>query len=1077
MAILKPNISPTVKFTETDLTFTSQNFGITSLGIAGEFPKGRAFDPIEIKDFTTFKKCFGELDACTFPDSQQPIYEGSYIAQQYLKESNTLFVSRVLGLSGYDAGDAWCITLGAALDPSTITTTNTSNFTATIKYAGGAVSNVAFSNTLLQELYDKGEIASTLLGSSSLTTGSTVSVANTFIGNCETFEGARFTMTLLTSDETYICITGSTTINSEVLVTSETQNCVIDYSGGTISTDSTFIITVENSIVLQNLTTNELTLIPQGILTLVGGTITHTSETSLTISDGTIYLPNGDVLSGGEYQICSFNGNTAVYNCETFNGINYAVTTGTTVITTPVTSGTTQLVVSQIPSGLIEQTFSGTVIEMSGTPYALYDNSVVAMFRSFAEYDGDEILNFKVEGNVINLEATNTCPIKPLDSFLIKGTTTSGESFEYNVSLDRTKKNYILRVFQQFIPCCPSLTPLYIEESFINYFEYLLNNNLLYCIKPQMCYTQSLDDYKEPYQGATTPWIVSELRGNRMFRLFRFHTFSDGQAANRDIKVSITNIKPDAKTFDVEVRSFGDTDARPVILESFRNVTLRKQDNNYIARRIGTVDGDYILNSKYIMVELGSQCKDESFPSGFEGYPIRDYECAVAPKIFYKKEYANTDRVRQVYLGFSDTIGFDADLFNYLGKPSDPDLAFWTGTTKGYHLDVNASGATIDGVGTIYFETGNAEFQNEADLVGTDYEKIYARKFTMMVYGGFDGWDIHRKSRTNTDLYTVNGVQAQKGLTSGAFDVYSSPNINEGSTVVNSDYYAYLEAIRALSNRDSIRINLLATPNVNTTQNSNLVEDTIEMVENERCDTFYVVTTLDTDSSGLVLQPQDVVGAIDGLFDSNYTATYFPWGQFLDNANNVYVWLPATAEAMRIFALTDKVRRPWYAGAGKERGVTEFLQARKKLTESERDVLYEGRVNSLATFKEANNTSPVYIWGNRNLQIASSALDRINVRRLLLYTRRLIEDVAVTLLFEQNDEEVRRQFESLVNPLLANIRNERGIFDFRIVVDRSNESFNSNEMKAKIQLKPVRTLEYINVEFVLTPVGVSFTDN
>ena len=1075
MAISKPNLAPSIKFTETDLTFsTGRNFGVTSLGISGEFLKGRAFTPISIDNVELFTQVFGESNACKFEGTSQPIYEGVYIAKQFLKESDQLFVSRVLGLTGYDAGDAWGISFGAALDPSTVAITGTSSFTATINYVNGNVGSVSFSNSTLQDLYDAGQIANSSLGSSTLLTGDTVLVGNAFLGNCETFVGARFNMTVTNKIETYICITGETSVSETVQVPSEVQNCLVIYSGGTVTYDSTFIITVENSVVVQNVTTNELTIVPSGFLTLVGGTITHGVDGSITIEDGSIFFPNGDVFTGGEYKICDLNDNTAVYNCETIDGINYTLTTGTTIIFNTVTSGTTQQIVSQIPSGLIQLDFSGTVTELSGMPYAQYDNMVVALMRSYASYDGDEILNFQVEGNVISIESIDGGTIYPTDDFLIKGTKVNGSTFEYNVSLDKSKSNYIARVFGNFIPCCRTNNPLYVEDLFENSFNYLLDNNLVYCIKPSICYINTLDNYKEPYQGAMTPWVVSELRGNRVFRLFRVHTFTDGNTANTDIKVSITNIRPDAKTFDLQVRGYGDTDKKPVILESYSRLTFREQDNNFIGRRIGTVDGNYVLNSKYIMIELAADCLDESFPAGFEGYPVRDYDCMTNPLLVYKTQYNPTDRVRQVYLGLNDVLGFDADFFDYKGRPADPDVPFWTGTTKGFHMDSNATSATVEGYGVVQFETGIHSFKNEADLAGTSYEQLIARKFTLVPFGGFDGWDIHRKRRTNTDLYTVTSSLGQKGLTSGAFDIYSSENINDGQTVINSDYYAYLEGIRSLRNRNEFRINLLATPGINTNEHSNLVEESIEMCESERCDTFYIPTTLDTDDAGQVLRVNDVVSSIQDLFDTSYAATYFPWGQFLDEVNNVFIWIPPTAEVMRVYALNDKLRRPWFAPAGVEMR-TQFKQARKKLREDEMDILYTNRMNYLATFKQADGSSPVYVWGNNTLQLADTALTDINVRRLLLYTQRLIEDVGLPLLFDQNDEAVRRKFENKVNPILANIRNERGLIDFKVVLDRSNEAFSSNEMKGKIQIAPTRALEYINIEFVLTPAGVSVT--
>ena len=184
------------------------------------------------------------------------------------------------------------------------------------------------------------------------------------------------------------------------------------------------------------------------------------------------------------------------------------------------------------------------------------------------------------------------------------------------------------------------------------------------------------------------------------------------------------------------------------------------------------------------------------------------------------------------------------------------------------------------------------------------------------------------------------------------------------------------------------------------------------------------------------------------------------------------VWLPATLEVLRNIALTDNVAFPWFASAGYTRGLTNALQARVKLTEDQRDILYDGRINPMATFSDEG----VVIWGNKNLQIKDSALDRINVRRLLLQTRKLISAVAVRLLFEQNDQIVRNQFLGLVNPILDNIKRERGIADFRVQLSSDPEEIDRNEMRGKIFLKPVPSLEYIIIEFNVTPTGASFDD-
>jgi hypothetical protein len=191
-----------------------------------------------------------------------------------------------------------------------------------------------------------------------------------------------------------------------------------------------------------------------------------------------------------------------------------------------------------------------------------------------------------------------------------------------------------------------------------------------------------------------------------------------------------------------------------------------------------------------------------------------------------------------------------------------------------------------------------------------------------------------------------------------------------------------------------------------------------------------------------------------------------------DSENSINIFLPPTLEVVKDIALTDNIAFPWYATAGYTRGRTVAIQPRTKLTESQRDTLYEGRINPMAFYSDEGTL----IWGNKNLQVADSALDRLNIRRLLLQTRKLISAVAVRLLFEQNDQIVRNQFLNLVNPILDNIRRERGLSDFRVQLSSDPEEIDRNEMRGKIFLKPIPTLEFIILEFNVTPTGASFDD-
>ena len=154
------------------------------------------------------------------------------------------------------------------------------------------------------------------------------------------------------------------------------------------------------------------------------------------------------------------------------------------------------------------------------------------------------------------------------------------------------------------------------------------------------------------------------------------------------------------------------------------------------------------------------------------------------------------------------------------------------------------------------------------------------------------------------------------------------------------------------------------------------------------------------------------------------------------------------------------------------RGIVNSIKARKKLTQEDRDVLYVGRLNPIATFADVGTV----IWGNKTLQVRESALDRINVRRLLLQARKLISAVSVRLLFDQNDEQVRQDFLNAVNPILDAIRSDRGLYDFRVTVSSDTEDLDRNQLVGKIYIKPTRSLEFIDITFFITPTEASFED-
>jgi hypothetical protein len=370
----------------------------------------------------------------------------------------------------------------------------------------------------------------------------------------------------------------------------------------------------------------------------------------------------------------------------------------------------------------------------------------------------------------------------------------------------------------------------------------------------------------------------------------------------------------------------------------------------------------------------------------------------------------------------------------------------------------------------------------EDRMAGSIYEYVNLRKFTVYFYGGFDGWDIYRSERTNTDNFKMTQYQGYINQESGegySFSKIQNPDLLQlNQNGITSDWYAYLSGIRQFANPEANDINVLATPGIDYVNQKLLVDETIEMVEEERADSIYVVTTPDKPSGagdyvGEMYTPEDaVLNLEDTDIDSNYTCTYYPWIKYFDQDNSQYIFLPPTKDVVRNFAKTDNQTYPWFAPAGINRGDVDCIKAKFITKLADEDTLYEGRINPIKTFAQDGPK----IWGQKNLQVNESQLNRIAVRRLLLRIRKLVAISCIGLIFEPNDTTVKQSFISAVSPILDSIRNNRGISDYRIEVDDSVESRERRELPAKIYFKPYNTLEYITIDFVLTPEGVNFND-
>ena len=1063
-------VSPGVYTSERDLTFVAQSVGVTTLGIVGETLQGPAFEPIFITNFDEYQVYFGGTSPEKFTNTQIPKYETSYIAKAYLQQSNQLFVTRVLGLSGYDAGPSWSITTIGNVDPGTVgLSANTSglqivNFTGTT----GGSSNVVITGTL-----------------PSLISADFYNPYTTFNGGSSTLN-ANF-QSFIANEIVY---QSTASLNA--------QSGTTALFWGTVS-DATF-----NSVTGAT----------------IGAGLSAYSET-FGVSNVLLSQANLSATTNDPWYYALFD-YSQVASVGSYNGYGFGTTLGA---------------INSIGVG----SYSGYCIvsgtTYSGTPYSGWDDLVIATLRSrgITNYSATQSGPLYQVTGITDVQMVCTGSYSavtkdPYATFVVSGITKDADTFTFETSLLSTDTEYLSKVFgRSNFGKDRTEVPLFVEEV---YSSLLLNGYRQGKVRGLNCDLIELNSavsqdsgsigfYLEQYQTPETPYLVSELRGNKVYKLFKFKLISDGNAANRLVKISIGNISFNNGTFDVFVRDFYDNDQNVRVIESFTNCSLNPTLNNYVANKIGTANGEYNLNSKYIMLEMSDEAPEDALPCGFDGYIMRNYDQAQPPFIVYKTKYlqpgdviynppfgstsgadnpviSNGENPRKAYLGISNITGVDYDYFEYKGKQLPANLETdttgpsWTYQIKGFHMDSGATVVTmfdtLTSATTQAFEVGAGSFNSEPVDTDNPYYRLNTRKFTLYPYGGFDGWDIYREYRTNSDTFALGQTGYKRGAAPssqfptatgwGAFKQISGPN---QEVWANTDYYAYKWGQSTFANPEAVNINVFTTPGIDYVNNSNLVEDAIDMVETDRADSIYICTTPDfnlflptfSDVSEGLIYPQETVDNLEETgIDSNYTATYYPWVLTRDSVNNTQIYLPATAEVTKNLALTDNIAFPWFASAGYTRGLVNSIKARKKLTQEDRDTLYKGRINPIATFSDVGTV----IWGNKTLQIRESALDRINVRRLLLQARKLISAVAVRLLFEQNDDKVRQDFLDSVNPILDSIRRDRGLIDFRVTVSNTPEDLDSNTLTGKIFLKPTRALEYIDIEFVITPTGASFDD-
>jgi uncharacterized protein len=335
-------------------------------------------------------------------------------------------------------------------------------------------------------------------------------------------------------------------------------------------------------------------------------------------------------------------------------------------------------------------------------------------------------------------------------------------------------------------------------------------------------------------------------------------------------------------------------------------------------------------------------------------------------------------------------------------------------------------------------------------MTGSNSVDMAKRQFTLAFQRGFDGMSPATKINLAGDISNTN---------SQGFNL---------STSTSSGSVAYSKAIAAISNADEYDINMVVTPGVVRRLHPAVTTEVIDMVES-RQDCFYIADFVGVTDS--ISQVVDEASAVD----SNYAATYYPWVKTIDTNTNKLTSVPPSVLLPAVFASNDRLAAEWFAPAGLNRGgIVGAVSVLNRLTHSERDTLYENKVNPIASFPGQG----IVAFGQKTLQDKASALDRINVRRLLITVKKYIASTSRFLVFEQNTAQTRNRFLNTANPYLEGIQQRQGLYAFRVVMDETNNTpdvIDRNILAGQIFLQPAKTAEFIVIDFNILPTGASFT--
>jgi len=710
-----------------------------------------------------------------------------------------------------------------------------------------------------------------------------------------------------------------------------------------------------------------------------------------------------------------------------------------------------------------------TIVRVLGIGGYANDTISIGISGSNGHFVGATLKPSRGAADPDTLDLTTSGSILLTDGATKSSFTLAINGTSYALSFNSSSANYIGNVFSE--DAQDANKDVYIYSNF------LATQNLMGTNDSVTVATGSDENFSFDYKSAATPPIQSQLVNSARTDLFRVSTRSHGTNVNSKYRIGISDVKRPADvpgsdygsfSLQVIVNNPGQNDDG-TILENFQNLNFDEESTNFLPRVIGdryvtidsngklTYNGDFPNQSKYIYISSYSNLTGISkdlVPMGFGAValphntslaslagsgsmsiPTASLQGGISASLGQVNSRGTYDR--NVYYGFDFA---NSNSTEYLGPlPSV--------TSSGNNVTMSLEDVNGNNDASVLGST----FANGSTQISLTNSAFQQRKFLVPFQGGFDGSNPATERKTGTNITATN--------TQG-FDL---------STSTSNGTLGYKRAINAISNPDEFDINLLATPGVIHSLHSTVTNHAIDKVE-DRADAFYI---MDGSPYGATIQQ-----AIDNVktIDSNYVGTYHPWVKILDSVKGRPTWVPPSVVLPGVYANNDRIGQEWFAPAGLNRGgLTEVLEAETRLTNSERDDLYENRVNPIASFPGQG----VVVFGQKTLQGKPSALDRINVRRLLINLRKFIASTSRFLVFEQNTSSTRNRFLNIVNPYLEQVQANSGLTAFRVVMDDSNNTpdvVDRNQLVGQIFIQPTRTAEFIVLDFVVQPTGAAFPE-